>query len=131
MRTQYYTASSLDGFIADPENSLGWLLQFGSVDQTSYAAFTQEVGAIAMGSTTYEWILHHNVHPDTGDPLPWPHERPTWVFTSRSLPELQDADLRFVQGDVRPVHREMVAAAAGKNVWIVGTALTCPCGSSR
>ena len=31
-----------------------------------------------------------------------------------------DADIRFVKGDVRPVHREMVAAAAGKNVWIVG-----------
>jgi dihydrofolate reductase len=30
------------------------------------------------------------------------------------------ADLRFVRGDVRPVHEQMVAAAASKNVWIVG-----------
>jgi dihydrofolate reductase len=31
-----------------------------------------------------------------------------------------NADIRFVRGDVRPVHKEMVAAADGKNVWIVG-----------
>jgi dihydrofolate reductase len=30
MKTLYYTASSLDGFIADPKNSLDWLFQFGA-----------------------------------------------------------------------------------------------------
>ncbi|MGV3719858.1 MAG: dihydrofolate reductase family protein [Actinomycetota bacterium] len=120
MKTQYYTASSLDGFIADPENALDWLFQFGSVDQTSYPAFIQEVGALAMGSTTYEWILKHQVHADAVGPQPWPYAQPTWVFSSRSLPRVDDADIRFVRGDVRPVHQEMVAAAGGKNLWIVG-----------
>src|SRR5690606_20091804 len=50
----------------------------------------------------------------------WPYEQPTWVFTSRSLPTVPGADVRFVRGDVRPVHREMVEAAGGRNVWIVG-----------
>ena len=120
MKTQYYTASSLDGFIADPQNSLDWLLQFGSVEQTSYPAFIRDVGAIAMGSTTYEWILNHPILPDADGPQPWPYEQPTWVFTSRSLPGVPGADIRFVSGDVRPVHREMVVAAGTKNVWIVG-----------
>lgn len=73
-----------------------------------------------MGSTTYEWMLRHVVGPDAGQPQPWPYQQPTWVFTSRTLPVVPGADIRFVRGDVRPVHRDMVAAAGGKNAWIVG-----------
>lgn len=120
MKTQYYTASSLDGFIADPEHSLDWLFQFGEDPGEDYTEFIREVGAIAMGSTTYEWLLRHQIRPDSADPQPWPYEQPAWVFTSRSLPSVPGADLRFVRGDVRPVHAQMVAAAGGKNLWIVG-----------
>ncbi|MEW4570289.1 dihydrofolate reductase family protein [Tautonia sp. JC769] len=120
MKTQYYTASSLDGFIADPSHSLDWLMQFGPVEETSYPAFIRDVGAIAMGSTTYGWLLRHEIRPDSDQPKPWPYTQPTWVFTSRTLPRIPGADIRFVRGDVRPVHREMVDAAGGKNVWIVG-----------
>ena len=120
MKTQYYTASSLDGFIADSENSLDWLLQLGDVAETSYPAFIREVGALAMGSTTYEWLLKHQVRPESEDSQPWPYQQPTWVFSSRSLPAVSGADIRFVSGDVRPVHRQMMEAAGGKNVWIVG-----------
>lgn len=120
IKTQYYIASSLDGFIADSQNSLDWLLQFGEGEGTSYPNFIRGVGAIAMGSTTYEWILHHQVCPDSDEPKPWAYEQPTWVFTTRSLPSIQGADIRFVSGDVRPTHQEMIAAASGKNVWIAG-----------
>ena len=120
MKTQYFTASSLDGFIADPHDSLDWLFPLGDVEATSYPAFIREVGALTMGSTTYEWMLRHLVGPDADRPQPWPYQQPTWVFTSRTLPLAPGADIHFVRGDVRPVHRAMVAAAAGKNVWIVG-----------
>jgi dihydrofolate reductase len=120
MKTQYYAACSLDGFIAAPQNSLDWLLQLGELEDTSYPAFIREVGAIAMGSATYEWILRHQVHLDAVKPQTWPYEQPAWVFTSRSLPTVHGADIRFVSGDVQPVHRQMVAAAGGKNVWILG-----------
>ncbi|HSG39693.1 MAG TPA: dihydrofolate reductase family protein [Thermoanaerobaculia bacterium] len=120
MKTQYYTASSLDGFIADPKNSLDWLFQFGEPEDTGYLDFIRDVGAIAMGSTTYEWILNHHIRPDADQPQPWSYQQPTWVFTSRALPEIPGADVRFVRGDVRPVHRQMVEAAGGKNVWLVG-----------
>ncbi|MEG3879359.1 dihydrofolate reductase family protein [Microcoleus sp. herbarium7] len=120
MKTLYYTASSLDGFIADPQNSLDWLFQFDESETEDYPNFIRDVGAIAMGSTTYEWILTHEILPDADRPRSWAYEQPTWVFTSRTLPTVEGADIRFVSGDVRLVHQEMSAAARGKNIWIVG-----------
>lgn len=120
MKTQYYTAASLDGYMATLDHSLDWLLQLGSVEETSYPAFIRDVGAIAMGSHTYEWILRHQSDSEPNRPLEWEYEQPVWVFTTRALPKVPGADLRFVRGDVQPVHAAMVAEAAGKNVWIVG-----------
>ena len=120
VRTQYYTASSLDGFIADPNDSLDWLFRLGDIEETSYPAFIRDVGALAMGSSTYEWMLRHVIGPEADHPGPWPYEQPTWVFTTRTLPGIPGADVRFARGDVRPVHAAMVDAAGGKNVWLVG-----------
>jgi dihydrofolate reductase len=113
--TQYYTATTLDGFIADPDNSLDWLFTRARDEDGpgNYADFIAEVGALAMGSTTYEWILDH----ERGK---WPYELPCWVFTHRELTVVPDAGIEFVSGDVVPVHERMVEAAGGRNVWIVG-----------
>src|SRR3954449_7978552 len=67
-----------------------------------------------------EWLLRYEIRPDSDGPKPWPYRQPTWIFSSRTLPTVAGADIRFASGDVRPVHREMVAAAGGKNIWIVG-----------
>lgn len=120
MTTQYYTATSLDGFIATEDDSLDWLFPLGDVNETSYPSFIAEVGALAMGSATYEWMLCHADEVSSSVGSPWPYTQPTWIFSSRSLPLVEGADLRIVRGDVRPVHAEMRAAAGSKNVWIVG-----------
>lgn len=120
MKTQYYTACSLDGFLATPDDSLEWLFPLGDLADTSYPTFIRDVGAIAMGSATYEWMLRHLVGPGADRPQPWPYDQPTWVFTSRALPGVPGADVRFARGDVRPVHAAMREAAGGRNVWIVG-----------
>ncbi len=116
MKTQYYTATSLDSFIADSQNSLEWLFQFGEPKNGGYPNFIREVGAIAMGSTTYEWILNHHSNEGANRSQAWAYEQPTWVFTSRTLPTMPGADVRFVRGDVRPVHQEMAAVAGDKNI---------------
>jgi dihydrofolate reductase len=120
--TQYYTATTLDGFIADPNNSLDWLFTRArdEAGHGNYSDFIAEVGALAMGSTTYEWILDHEFAGKDPADWKWPYEVPCWVFTHRDLTVVPDAKVEFVSGDVAPVHERMVAAAGGKNVWIVG-----------
>jgi dihydrofolate reductase len=123
--TIYYTATSIDGFIADEHNSLDWLFEVpGGNEQPQedrFAAFFRDVGAMASGSTTYEWVVDHErllEHPEK-----WREfygDTPCWVFTHRELPAIPGADVRFVQGDVAPVHQAMADAARGKNVWLVG-----------
>jgi len=116
MKTQYYTASSLDGFIATEDDSLEWLFPLGDINDTGYPQFIEQVGALAMGSATYEWMLRHVVRRGT----PWPYTQPAWVFSSRPREPVPGASIRFVRGDVRPVYAEMTRAAGEKNVWLVG-----------
>jgi dihydrofolate reductase len=114
MRTQYYTATSLDGFIATEDDSLEWLFPLGDINDTSYPQFIQDVGALALGSATYEWILRHLIKSSEAMTGAWPYIQPVWVFSRRALPGVPNADIRFVRGDVRPVHEEMRGAAEGR-----------------
>ena len=85
----------------------------------NYGDFIAGVGAVAMGSTTYEWILEHESDGGRAEPR-WPYDVPCWVFSHRELPVVPAADIRFVREDVAVPHQQMVEAAAGRNVWIVG-----------
>ena len=100
--TQYYTATTLDGFIADPNDSLEWLF---TRDQDrsgplNYGAFIAEVGALAMGSTTYEWVLEHEFADKEPAEWKWPYELPGWVFTHRELTVVPNAQVVFTSDGV-------------------------------
>lgn len=120
MVTQYYTAVSLDGYIATEDDSLEWLFALGDLEETSYPEFIKDVGAHAMGSATYNWMLNHFA--DSGENIEeaWPYDAPVWVFSSRPQPSIDGADIRFVSGDVAVVHQQMKNAASGKNIWLMG-----------
>ena len=122
-RTIYYAAMSLDGFIADLDENLDWLTKFdgpgyaGEVEsegpmESSYKRFYDGVGALVMGSKTYDFIV----------PYDWQYgDKPTWVLTSRELPVIEGASgLRFTDGSVAELHDEMLEAAGGKDLWVVG-----------
>ncbi len=123
MATIYYTATTLDGFLATTDNSLSWLFEVPGADdaESSIPDFTDGVGAMAMGSTTYEWVVEHDSLIDNpGQWTEWYGDRPTWVFTHRDLPVVEGADIRFTQAPVDEVHAEMAAAAGAKHIWLMG-----------
>jgi dihydrofolate reductase len=120
--TQYYTATTLDGFIADPDNSLDWLFTRKREPDgpLNYGDFIAGVGAMAMGSTTYEWILEYEFAGKRPVEWKWPYNIPCWVFTHRQLPVAPDAQIEFTSAEVAEVHKTLTAAAGDRNVWIVG-----------
>ena len=120
-RTQYYVAASVDGFIADAKDSLDWLLSRKGEGggPPGYAEFIAATGAIAMGARTYRWILEHGGDKDPTE-WTWPYDVPCWVFTHHDLPVVPGAQVLFTCEAVTAVHRQLVAAAGGRNVWVVG-----------
>lgn len=117
-RTTYYTATTLDGFIADPDDSLAWLMRQPQDEggPQNYESFIRTIGALVMGSTTYEWVLAHLEK--TGEA--WFYSQPTWVMTSRDLPRPDGADVRFASGNVTDVYDALRAAAGDLDIWVVG-----------
>jgi dihydrofolate reductase len=123
-RFVYATATSLDGFLADAENSLDWLfaVEGGEESMTSLESFVEGVGVMVEGSTTYRWVLEHERLLDA--PEKWQQfygDRPTFVFSSRDdLPLVPGADIRVVSGAVSDHLDAIHAAAGGRDVWLVG-----------
>ncbi len=73
-RMIFYTASTLDGFIATENHSLDWLLS-RDIDHDGPgggAAFMSRIGAAAMGASTYQWVL------DYAGVDKWEYEFPCW-----------------------------------------------------
>jgi dihydrofolate reductase len=119
----YYFAQSVDGYLADSDGGLDWLFHptgRGGVpdaveDPGAYERFFAGVGALAMGSRTYLSIR------DGGRHEQWPYgATPSWVFTSRALRPWPGADIRFVDGAIRPVWEQMRQAAGDRDLWLVG-----------
>ena len=116
-RTIYYTATTLDGYLADEHDSLDWLFvqDIDDAGPMNYAEFIAGMGSIAMGATTYEWIVAHL--DQAGEK--WGYDVPTYVFTHRDL-EAVGADITFVSGPPAEVYADLAAAAGDRDVWLVG-----------
>jgi dihydrofolate reductase len=120
---RYYAAQTLDGYIAESDDTLDWLLKyeghFEGADSdekvAGYDAFYEGIGALVAGSTTYEWVLEHGGG--------WPYAgKPCWILSSRDLPrpEGEDADIRIVSGQIPDLIDEMLDSAGDRDLWIVG-----------
>jgi len=122
-RFVYATATTLDGFLATPDNSLDWLFEVegGEESLSALGTFVEGVSVLVMGSTTYQWILDHEGlldHPEKWQEF-YPGKR-TYVFSSRDLPVIPGADISVLRGAVADHLPTIVEASAGKDVWLMG-----------
>lgn len=120
-RIIFDTATSLNGRIADAENSLEWLFAVDQDGIAQGALSPPDAAVIVEGSTTYEWVLRHEAileHPDK-----WQQfygDKTTFVFTTRELAVPAGADVRFVSGSVAEVLPAIRGVAGDGDLWVVG-----------
>jgi dihydrofolate reductase len=114
---RYFTAMTLDGYLADEHDSLDWLFVQPIDDDgpMNYTAFMEGIGALVMGATTYHWLVDHGEATNE----PWPYALPAFVFTHGD-PELVADSIHVRRGTPADHRSEIEAAAAGKDVWVVG-----------
>jgi dihydrofolate reductase len=120
---RYYAAQTLDGYIAESDDTLDWLLSYeghfegadSDAEMGGYDSFYEGIGALVSGSVTYEWVLRH-----VDD---WPYAgKPCWVMSSRDLPkpEGEGADVRIVSGEIPELIDAMLDSAGDRDLWILG-----------
>jgi dihydrofolate reductase len=107
-----YIAASLDGLIADENESLDWLFKYDGMDlgEHDYRTFLTGIGTIVMGRGTYDFIAR--------DPSPWAYgEQRVIVVTSRPIEDPKGS--LEVRDDVDGLITELRARKDGI-VWMLG-----------
>ena len=120
-RILFDTAVTLNGWIADEDNSLAWLFAVEDGTTPDESLRPANAGVLVEGSTTYEWVLAES--DILAQPEKWREfhgDRPTFVFTTRDLPIPEGADVTLVSGDVADVLPRLREAAGDADVWVVG-----------
>lgn len=118
MTVFYNAATTVNGFLADDDNSLQWLFDVPGSDtaENDISTFLAQIDALVMGSTTYQWLL---------DALDSPTQltdnygkRPIWVFSSRDLPIHEGTNVHVINS---PVHDALPQIAeTATNIWVMG-----------
>jgi dihydrofolate reductase len=107
-----YIASSLDGFIAAEDDSLGWLFKYDGLDlgEHDYRKFLERIRTVVMGRGTYDFLAK--------DDSPWAYgEQRVLVVTSR--PILQPKGPLEIRNNVDELVSELRSLSDG-DVWILG-----------
>jgi dihydrofolate reductase len=110
----YYVASSLDGYIAEPNDGLDWLESFSEGGEDyGYAEFYASIDSLVLGSRTYEMALAHG---DWQSP-----DKPSWVFTHRDL-QVAHPSITLT-ADAPSDIVEALGKDGFKRVWLMGGGL--------
>ena len=110
-----FIATSLDGYIAKPNDDLSFLkLVEKEGEDYGYAEFTSTIDTLIIGRRTYDWVLREvgSSHYDDG-------ERDVYVITRTERP--QAGRTIFYTGDINELVKRL-KAEKGKNIYCDGGA---------
>ena len=110
-----FIATSLDGYIAKPNDDLSFLkIVEKEGEDYGYAEFTATIDTIILGRRTYDWVLREigPTHYDNGD-------RNVYVITRTERPAV--GKTTFYTGDLTELVQEL-KKGRGKNIYCDGGA---------
>jgi dihydrofolate reductase len=113
-KTILYIATSLDGFIAGPNDDLSWLEPYEG-EEYWFEAFISGIGAMIEGRRTYDVAV-------TGGFAEVGHPVPAFIVTHHPSTTTPDGiDVTFVSGDAESILAQ-ARARTEKDIWLVGGA---------
>lgn len=113
-QVRIFLATSLDGFIAGPDDDLSWL-PMPTVDgeDFGYAAHMATIGCLLFGRRTYDVVQ------GMGESWTYPATMPMLIATRRPLGTAAP-QIRAVSGTIEELVAEARAEARGKDVYLDG-----------
>lgn len=114
-KVRVFIASSLDGFIAGPNDELDWLPSVNSEVEDTFTPFMSGIGALLMGRRTYDVAR--------GFDGPWPYgDTPVLVATKQMLGGAPSS-VSSVSGEVSTLVMLAKEAAGERDVYVDGGTL--------
>jgi len=108
-----YISSTLDGFIAGPDNDLSFLDKMHlDGEDYGYTTFVKSVDTVIVGRNTYQWVI------DEG--FEYPHSDKDIYIVSRQE-RASEGKLHYYNGDLKTLVRQL-KAEKGKNIYCDGGA---------
>lgn len=120
-RIVFDTATTINGWIADENNSLGWLFAVTDGEAPADGLEPPDAPVVVMGSTTYLWVLE--AEGMLANPAKWQEafgNKSVFVFTTQQLDVPDGANVSLVDGEVTATLPRLREAAADGDIWIVG-----------
>ncbi len=111
-------ATSVDGFIAGPDDAMDWIIDYLKDDP--FPEIMPATGAMLVGRRTYEVSKRMSAEDTAYD------GGPVFVLTHRA-PDEPDDDVTFLTCDLAEAVSVARAAAGGKNLEILGADLASQC----
>lgn len=108
-----YIATSVDGYIAGPDDDLGFLSTVEKAGEDyGYGAFIASVDTVILGRRTYDWVMKH---------VPvFPHaDKESYIITRTPRPAI--GNIHFYDGDLTALVNRL-KQKEGKNIFCDGGA---------